>query len=858
MLKIYDLAINYQKEPTLIRCDSPKLSWKLESSNTEIMQDAYQIIVYADGNLVFDSGRVCSDNSFDVGIDNITLPEKSNVNFIVTVWDNKGESDSASVSCFTEILPKSWGDAKWIKPKKHISGWAPYLRTKFNLGKVKSAKMYACGLGIAKYYINGAETDDYYIDVPATNYEIEVLYRCFDVTKFLREGGNALTVLLGEGFYSQSRVWGHLGFKFGDVCAKIYLEIELESGEKQVIVTNTEDWKYKYSPICVNNIYAGETYDSRLETPDFALFEGNEDEWGSVVEDTTPKGVLTPCEMPPVKEIRRLPAKTVRGSSGCGDGAYIFDLGENFAGVAEYHLPHSPLGAVYTFRYTEVLNESGSPDHRSTGAFATQCIQQDMYICKGDPNGEIYRPTLTYHGFRYVEICGIHDFSEGYGTMPKVSIVEGIQLSTDMKKTSSFSCSHKDLDKLMGLMDNTYRSNYHGFPEDCPAREKCGWLGDAQICVNYGLLTYDSVSSYRKYLDDIRATTKVFGVWQMTSPGKRGCGEATPLWGCAQVVIPYYMYKYCGDTYAVYKNLDLIERWVKHELDRSDDYIIDVGLGDWCPPVGNKSEKRIPVIHSSTFEFYEICQLTKELCQELDIGNAKYYSDLAEKVKDSIIRHFYDKENHTYNYHASNAVALYWGIYPDGEKDKLLNSTIKSIEESGYEMQTGIYGCKYLAPVLMESGYGDLALRYFFNRDHASFGTMMDDSATTIWENLEMTHVTPYKDGTISSYNHPMLGGFLYVCYTNISGLKPIHAGYKSFKFAPDSFELIEEFDTTLDTAAGKITVSKKGNEYLLCVPANTSCVVDIEGSEIVSANGEKHNAGDKLMSGKYTITVNK
>ena len=858
MLKIYDLAVNYQKNPVLVKSENPVFSWKLDSDKCGVMQKSYKVEISANDALFFDSGIVESDKCFDVSFENLALPMGEKVTLTVTVCDNKGESDSASVSFFTELSNDEWNKCQWIKPKRHISGWAPYLRTKFNLSGVKSAKMYACGLGIAEYYINGQRTDDYYIDTPATNYDIELLYRCFDVTNLLTDGGNCLSVLLGEGFYSQSRVWGHFGFKYGDVCAKIYLEIETQSGEKKIITTNTEDWKYKYSPISMNNIYGGETYDCRLETPNFGLYESDDDEWCDVVEDTSPKSKLVPCEMPPVREIRRIPAKSVRGGSGLCDGAYVFDLGENFAGICEYHLPWSPRGAIYVFRYTEVLNSAGSPDHRSTGGFATQCIQQDMYICSGDPKGEVYRPRFTYHGFRYVEITGIHDFSEGYGTMPKPCMVTGIALSTDMSAAATFDSSHTYLTRLMGVMDNTYRSNYHGFPEDCPAREKCGWLGDAQIVVNYGLLNYDSVSSYRKYLDDIRATVESVGVWQMTSPGKRGCGEATPLWGCAQVLIPYYMYKYCGDSYAIKKNFDLMEAWVKHELDRSKDYLIDVGLGDWCPPTGN-GEKRIPVIQSSTFMFYEICKVMEEVCTIFAIGDASYYGDLAEKIKASIIEHFYDKENHTYNYHASNGVALTLGIYPDGDFEKLLSSCVEKIKADGYEMQTGIYGAKYLAPALMENGYGDVALDYFFNKEKTSFATMMDDNGTSIWEKLEMKHVMPYDEPSVSSYNHPMLGGFLYTSYTHIAGIVPVAAGFKRFEFSPCKMDKIEHFDVTLDTVVGKIAVSKSTSNgvitYKLSVPANSVCYVGLDGACVKNADGECLME-TVLYSGEYIIEV--
>jgi len=186
-------------------------------------------------------------------------------------------------------------------------------------------------------------------------------------------------------------------------------------------------------------------------------------------------------------------------------------------------------------------------------------------------------------------------------------------------------------------MKNTFVSNFHGYPEDCPAREKNGWLGDAQVVCNYGLLNFDSLSSYRKYMEDIRETYEVYGTWQMIAPGKRTCGDATPLWGCAQIIIPYYMYKYYGDTDTVLKHFDLMEAWVEHELNRSEDFIVSAGIGDHCPPKCEKNPRRMPICHSSTLMFYEICIKMAELCTDFKIGNAEYYIDLAKKIKDSFI-----------------------------------------------------------------------------------------------------------------------------------------------------------------------------------------------------------------------------
>ena len=388
MLKLYDLSINAVKNPAYAPCKDLYIGWKLDSDNTNVLQTAYTAAITKVGCDIPAWTGEGTAKSIHIPVET-TLESRTDYTLTVTVTDNFGETATASVEFGTAIAPDEWAGV-FIKPKRHIEGWAPYLRTKFEAKSgVKSAKLYACGLGCGEYYVNGQKVSEDMIDPPFTNYEKEVFYRIYDVTALIAEK-NALAALLGDGWYSQSRAWGSRGMKFGNVCLLAQLEIEYENGEKQIIATNTADWKYKYSPIVLNNLYGGETYDCRLETPDFADYDGDEEEWGKVVEDTVPKGELKLCMMPPVRVIRTLPALSVKQTSGKEDGAWIVDFGENVAGIVEIKIPNAPRGAQVTLRFTENITESGNLDFRSAGSFATQCIQQDVYIARGDAQGEVW------------------------------------------------------------------------------------------------------------------------------------------------------------------------------------------------------------------------------------------------------------------------------------------------------------------------------------------------------------------------------------------------------------------------------------------------------------------------------------
>ncbi len=853
MLKLYDLSVNAVKNPTSIPYENPEIGWKLDSDRTDVMQASYRIVITTAADSSFDTGTVVSDASVHIPL-KVTLPTGTDCTITVSVTDNYGDTAEETLSVHTALAPDEW-EAQWIKPRRHIEGWAPYLRTKFAAKPgVASAYLYVCGLGCGEYYINNQKVSEDLIDPPFTNYEREVLYRIYDVTSLIGER-NALAALLGEGWYSQSRVWGSHGMKYGDCCLIARLEIEYADGERQVITTNTEDWTYQYSPIVLNNLYGGETYDCRLEIPDFADPDGDEEGWGAVVEDTTPRGTLRLCEMPAVRVTRTLPAVSVTQASGKNDGAWIVDFGENVSGIAEIHIPNSPRGAQYVLRFAETINPDGTLDHRSIGAFATQCIQEDVYIARGDAEGEIWRPRFTYHAFRYMEITGYHDL-RAYGTNPELSVATCHVVTTDLQPAGSFESSHEDLNHLRRLMMSTYRSNYHGLPEDCPGREKCGWLGDAQVVCNLGLLNFDTEASYLKYMRDIRDSESVYGVWQMIAPGKRGCGEATPLWGCANVIIPYWLYRYCGNESVVREHWAMMERWMHHEMEDAirnapetgSNFIITRGLGDWCPPVGNSSPRRMPVPESSTAMFYETAIRMDELARDLNLRTSVDYAELALNIKKAFNDKFWIPELHRYSTWGSCGVALQTGLFPDGEEENLLAALLDLMKADDYEMSTGIYCNKYLVPALCDRGYGDMALKYLFHREHPSFGTMMDDGATSVWECPEMKGIGQPRERDCASYNHPMHAGFGFFMHESIGGIRPLAPGFKEFTVAPSDPESISSATVSHICPYGEIKVAfvrmDGQTTYKLTVPANTTAHF---------INGDVYRI---LGSGEHTLSV--
>jgi alpha-L-rhamnosidase len=248
---------------------------------------------------------------------------------------------------------------------------------------------------------------------------------------------------------------------------------------------------------------------------------------------------------------------------------WFIDFGRNISGWVRLKVSEK-RGQKIKILLTEALTQKGDAVHPgSAGKFATGVNQEDIYICKGGGT-ESWEPRFTYHGFQYAEISGLTK-------KPTKESVQAILAYNDVEETGSFSCSDELLNKMVEVSKWTVLDNLHGFPEDCPHREKCGWLGDAQVNAEFSLYQFDMAALYSKYMEDIRSQLtpvkgknreggSIFKVPTMIAPGKRKAGIAKLDWGIAEIYIPWYNYLHNGDASMFEKHYDNMKELVDYYL----------------------------------------------------------------------------------------------------------------------------------------------------------------------------------------------------------------------------------------------------------------------------------------------------
>ena len=127
---------------------------------------------------------------------------------------------------------------------------------------VKRATVYMSGLGYSELYLNGAKIGDHVLDPILRDYDKHVPYVTYEVTEQLKQGKNALGVLLGNGRFVAPRPGART---FGYPKLRMELHVELADGSQETILSDPS-WKLTTEgPIRENNDYDGEIYDARLE-----------------------------------------------------------------------------------------------------------------------------------------------------------------------------------------------------------------------------------------------------------------------------------------------------------------------------------------------------------------------------------------------------------------------------------------------------------------------------------------------------------------------------------------------------------------------------------------------------------------
>ncbi|MEK7720467.1 MAG: family 78 glycoside hydrolase catalytic domain, partial [Bacteroidota bacterium] len=582
--------------PLGIDLSSPLLSWELNASSRNQKQSAYQIIVSdqetelaKDLGTYWDSGITTSNQTANIPYQGKSLPSRLKLYWKVRVWDASDKPSAWSPVSSWEMgfLNSSDWQAKWIGmgedqfPDSTGTEPAPYFRKAFEIGdKIVSARIRVCGLGFYELMLNGQKIGDQVLAPAQTNYDRRklqkliyyhedqsrqrVLYNTFDVTKQLKQGGNVIGIVLGNGWYNQRdrSVEGCMWYN----TPRLLFQMELiySDGHKQLVCSD-KTWKMTTGPIRHDGIFTGELYDARLELGEWCRAAYDDQNWQMAKEVNAPTGKLQAQLAPPDRITRTIHPTYLNTNA---SGACLFDAGEMISGWVQIKM-HGQSGDTVRIRHIEEL---GGDYH-----------QMDNYILKGSGE-EIYEPRFTWHAFRQVEISGLKYRPKEEELLVKV-------VHTDVVPVGNFECSNPLFNQIYQNYLRTQLGNLHGsISSDCPHRERLGYTGDGQVAVEAAICNFDLTRFYQKwFLDMDDARNHRIGYVPHTVPF--GGGGGGPAWGSAYVIMPWEYYRYYGDKNVLKTHYDGMKQWVEYLGTRCDSAGIVVReeprgwcLGDWATP----------------------------------------------------------------------------------------------------------------------------------------------------------------------------------------------------------------------------------------------------------------------------------
>ena len=208
---ITNLEVDKLNSPHGLDNKNPKFSWIIDTDHYNVLQTHYQVFVATDkvfskNSLVWDSGKVASDESVYVNYLGKELAYDTQYFWTVKVWTNKSKRSSQSkVSSWkTGLMDKQNWKSNWITVNNEdmTSPKIPYFINDFRVdSKIISANLYITSRGVYEAHINGKRIGDAILTPGWTSYSNRIQYQAYDVMEMLLTGENRIGVMLADGWY---------------------------------------------------------------------------------------------------------------------------------------------------------------------------------------------------------------------------------------------------------------------------------------------------------------------------------------------------------------------------------------------------------------------------------------------------------------------------------------------------------------------------------------------------------------------------------------------------------------------------------------------------------------------------------
>lgn len=891
---VYNLRCEQEENPLGIETLQPRFSWQIQAQQRNFEQSAWQILVadspeklQIDNGNIWNSGKNKSSASVLVPFKGKGLEAGQVYYWKVKTWDKEGNASPWSlIHQFSMGLlsEKDWSNAKWIalekdkkdeivttglhgltnvdrilKGKKTGMYYLPQFRKEFAVQKtVKRAVAYVSGLGHFDMFLNGNKVYNHFLDPGWTKYDKCALYVSFDITAQLKQGQNAVGVMVGNGFFNIPRErYFKLLASYGAPRLLMKIQIDYTDGNTQTVVTDT-DWKVTESPVTYSSIYGGEDYDANKEQEGWMQPGFDDHTWNKAL-DTGWKTQLLSQRSAPLTVRDQIPTVRLFKTK---QGQWVYDLGQNFSGIIRLSLHAKNTHPVKLYP-AELLNPDSTVNQSASGApfwFG--------YIPKGK-GIENWQPQFTYYGFRYVQVEGaIPTGQPNPDGLPEIIEITGLHTCNSAENVGSFHCSKPLFNQIYELIDWAIRSNMASVLTDCPHREKLGWLEEAHLMQYSVQYRYNLAQLYEKTFNDMRSTQADNGMIPTIAPELvefEGGFKDTPEWGSTFIISPWYIYQWYGDTRLIETYYPDMQRYIGYLSSKANNHIIAYGLGDWFdigPKPPGEAQLTSNGVTATAIYYYDVTLMEKMAGLLGKPDDARKYRELAVRIKQAFNQTYWNPVTRKYdrNSQAANAVALYMGLTTPENRQQVFENLIADIHGRNNALTAGDVGYRYVLRALEAGGASDVIYDMNCKYDSPGYGWQLAHGATALTESWQAY-------GFVSN-NHFMLGHLMEWLFSGLGGIRQREDsfGFKHIVIHPEPVGDIREARTTYQSPYGLIVSDWKdnNNEFTIRVevPANSQASVYLPSAntEYITESGIKlkdvAGINSRTEGYKYTIVT--
>ncbi len=813
-LKITRPTCEQLNNPIGIDIPQPRFSWQLQTSCPNQQQTAYHIIVSStkeklqqNESDIWNTKKIISSKTLHIPFEGFPLRPTQTYFWKVRVWNAEGTpSDWSDPQQWTMgLIGQNAKQANWIglnipleEASEEQKNAAHYFSTVFKTQKdktIRQAVAFVSGLGLFDFYLNGQRVSDHRLNPANTNYFKRAIYIGFDVSQHMNRDANTVGIVLGNGKHFLERNILRL---YGLPRLWCQIHIQYDDGSTQIINSDGNWEMTTQGPIRFNSEFHGEHYDARMDIAHWATASMNTTNWQQVDILQEYKPILTPQLMPPVRVVDTLLAKKITPSD---NGKYIFDFGQNLTGWGNLKIK-GERGTEIRLRFTELLDSLGNLDATSIrGARAT-----DIYVLKGE-GLEGFEPRFTYHGFRYVEISGLT-------TPPTKETLKACVAHNDLETVGTFVCSDPLLNQIYRNAQWSIRGNYQHVPVDCPQRdERYGWLGDRAATAFGELYLYDIQHMYTKWMQDIADEQLESGALPNLAPAHWEQYRDNVTWPAAYIQLVGLLYRYYGDDLVVAQHYANMKKWMDYIYENysAENIVYSDQYGDWSvpPPKANQEKNKDFRLKSSADILATVSYILalKDMYAFAMLLQKKEDVQFYKKQKDALTSVLYnrlmDKSQHSYGNHSpTELLLLLAGSNLSLDDRAILMDNLFGMLQGQYDgkMAFGLVGMRNLMQALSKNGAEDFAYQLATSRTYPSWGYMVEQGATTMWE--------VWTGQAKKSQNHVMLiGDLLQWFYAYLGGIQQADDGiaFDKLKLLPYLPNGLDSVDVTFLSPRGKI-----------------------------------------------------